>query len=469
MNTSSQNIISLKLLQLAAILGLSTGLSACGNGHGSSTDVYFFSANDNTHSSELWKTDGTTDGTVMVKDIYIDGPSGPYGFISFNGTTYFSANDGIHGRELWKTDGTESGTIMVKDIHTSGDSSIQDFTTYNEELYFYAENSDGAGLWKTDGTSAGTILVTNISGNGFTVFNGEIYFSGSDNGTNIGLWKTNGTPSGTIFIKNVNPSCWCFNSEKLLVEFKGELYFTANDINYGFELWKTDGTSDGTIMVKDINPNGDSDPGFLTVLNDELFFIANDGNHGIELWKTNGAENGTIMVKDINTSDYSFPLYLTAFNGSLYFSANDGIHGNELWKSNGTESGTMLVKDIDTNNTSTLYGSYPANISESFVEFKGDLYFDAGDREHGSELWKTNGTEAGTIMVKDINTATDLSVTGTDNSYPRVLTTLCNTLLFNAGASETGYELWKTDGTVSGTSIIKDIWDGFMGAFSIPN
>ena len=78
---------------------------------------------------------------------------------------YFIANDGIHGKELWKTDGTLSGTVMVKDINTgSGDGAIYCLESVNNVLYFRGDDgTNGNELWKSDGTTSGTIMVKDIN------------------------------------------------------------------------------------------------------------------------------------------------------------------------------------------------------------------------------------------------------------------------------------------------------------------
>ena len=119
------------------------------------------------------------------------------------------------------------------------------------------------------------------------------------------------------------------------------------------ELWKTDGTESGTVMVKDITPGTDpwGGPGNFIVFDNALHFVANGGS-GSELWKSDGTASGTALVKDIYPGNDNFgdvassnPANLTEFNGALYFSATDG-NGTELWKSDGTELGTLKVKDI---------------------------------------------------------------------------------------------------------------------------
>ncbi len=154
-----------------------------------STARFTSTANDGTHGDELWKSDGTAAGTMMVKDI---GPgssgSDPQDLTNVNGTLYFDANDGRDGSELWKSDGTAAGTVMVKDIDPGSDSSVpQDLTNVNGTLYFAAnDGAHGDELWKSDGTAAGTVMVKDIdpgatgSGPSFdlTNVNGTLYFDG---------------------------------------------------------------------------------------------------------------------------------------------------------------------------------------------------------------------------------------------------------------------------------------------------
>ena len=198
----------------------------------------------------------------------------------------------------------------------------------------------------------------------------------------------------------------------------GFIYFSADDPTHGVELWKSNGSS--TKLIRDINPGvGDGNPNSGVVYNSLLYFIANDGINGAELWISDATPAGTVMVKDINPgaasgcSDYS-GLYI--YNGTLYFYATNGINGRELWKSDGTTAGTVMIKDITLGQATVMIPPLYLPLLEQFSFFTASDGPGTTPGLHGQELWKTDGTAAGTTLVKDINTHTyDFHPTG---SYP---------------------------------------------------
>jgi ELWxxDGT repeat protein len=237
-----------------------------------------------------------------------------------------------------------------------------------------------------------------------------------------------------FMLKDIYPGAGSSNSA-YLTDVNGTLFFQAADGTNGYELWKSDGILAGTVMVKDIWPGlSGSSPSNLTDVNGTLFFDANDGTNGYELWKSDGTAAGTVMVKDIwPGSTGSNPGYLTDVNGTVFFAANDGNDadgdGAELWKSDGTSAGTVLVKDI-----------YPGSSGSSpsfLTNVNGILFFQANNSTNGYELWKSDGTTAGTVLVKDI-------YPGSGSSYPSNLTSINGTLLlfFSANDGSNGTELW---------------------------
>jgi ELWxxDGT repeat protein len=317
--------------------------------------MLYFSAFDTINGRELWRSDGTEAGTLPVKDINpgIDG-SVPQELKAFNGELYFMANDGgneinANNAELWKTDGTGDGTVLVKDINPFGVSDPRDMTVLNSKLYFRTRNVQG-GIWTTDGTEAGTALVKELNSvSSLTLFNNMIYFAADDGDTGIELWRTDGSTDGTVLVRDIHPDGNSVPSQ--LQVLNNTLFFVARTADTGRELWKSDGSQAGTELVKDIHSgatgDGNADPQHLTVVGDTLYFAAeqdaNDATGAINngVWKTDGSEGGTVLVED------SFlALEMIAFNNALYLSGGSPY---ELWKSNDTGDGLDKLSDFNTN------------------------------------------------------------------------------------------------------------------------
>ena len=285
-----------------------------------------------------------------------------------------------------------------------------------------------------------------------------------------------------------------------LTSVGGIAFFTADDGVAGSELWKSDGTAAGTVLVKDIRPGSlGSIPVELTNVNGVLYFAADNGTTGANFgratarpaapswsrtsttapviqiphfWKTStvrcsfphamactapscgratAPKRGRFwLVKDIGPGlNTDGPHGLTSANGMLFFIADDGDHGSELWVSNGTAAGTAMVKDIVPGSTSGL----PNDANIQLTAIGGTVFFGAFDAANGIELWKSNGAATGTVLVKNI-------ASGTSSSNPAMLTNVNGTLYFQATTAATGTELWKSDGTSSGTVLVKDIATG---------
>lgn len=131
------------------------------------------------------------------------------------------------------------------------------------------------------------------------------------------------------------------------------------------------------------------------------------------------------------------------------FSANADINsGNELWITDGTDAGTTMVKDIN--------AAGDSNPSQ-FTKVGNRWFFRANDGIHGEELWVTDGTDAGTTMVKDIRP-------NADSAFPDYLVAFGNNVMFAASNGVNGWELWMSDGTDAGTRMIKDIYPGATGS-----
>jgi ELWxxDGT repeat protein len=153
-------------------------------------------------------------------------------------------------------------------------------------------------------------------------------------------------------------------------------------------------------MIKDINPNGDANPTGMTVIGSTLYFAANDGTHGVELWRSDGTAAGTKMVKNIRPrGKSSSPDHLVNFNGTLMFTANDGTHGRELWKSDGTAAGTKMIKDIVPGPAGQYGGNSIMVHDRLHVVGNRILFINDVCCVGTSQLWRSNGTAAGTVRV----------------------------------------------------------------------
>lgn len=414
-------------------------------------NVFYFSSTSGISGQELWRSDGTSEGTWMVKDLNPAPYSGSYPnwLTNVNGTLYFSATDSATSRtDLWKSDGTEAGTVLVDGAFGSADPAW--LTNVGGTLYFSAvrqsaNNNVGIELWKSDGTQPGTVLVKDIvRGSGssspaqFVNVSGTLYFSANTPTNGTELWKSSGTSASTVLVREiaVGPSN---STPRDLINVDGTLYFTANNFTNGYELWKSNGTAAGTVIVRDISVGAyGSYPRALAEVNGTLFFETNG-----ELWKSQGTAATTVPVEVSGTGSYSVDSTINV-NGTLFFSALGSSAGFELWKSDGTAAGTSLVKDV----APGFASSSPGNLQTR----DGKLYFTADPGSAiGREIFVSDGTSAGTILLKDIDP--DLDVT----SNPAYLFPAAGRIFFVATDKQAGRELWSTDGTPAGTNLVKDI------------
>lgn len=445
-------------------------------------DILFFVANDGVHGCELWRSDGTVAGTFLVKDTYPEAVCAvrlqpdplqavayiaPQSLTMLDGTLYFTADD-----VLWKSDGTETGTVPVyrfgrqcvgENIFDCPPSCL---TAVGHLLYFAAEQYDtGREPWISDGTERGTTLLRDLNPTtcvrgadparcssfacGFEEYEGGVLFTAYGSDRQYRRWITDGTAAGTVPFSGGGPTPTptpdALHPPGQSATLNGKILLGRD------ELYVSDGTEAGTVLLKDLTelPN-DSHPRLFTELNGALLFVADDGIHGAELWRSDGHEDTTVLVRDVNPgpggANYA---KFTPSGDHVFFAADDGTHGFELWVTDGTSDGTHLVKDIFPGPADALD---PYDLRDDFCRWTvvGDLlFFCAIDGTHGRELWRTDGTAAGTQLVKDI-------FPGSSDAYPLDLVSWQGILLFTADDAEHGRRLWRSDGTEVGTRLVTD-------------
>ena len=349
------------------------------------------------YGTELFTTDGTQEGTVLLKDVNPGTySSSPNFFAMIGDKMLFRATDGIHGTELWVTDGTNAGTMMLYDFNNgSSQASYRSLGELNGFHYFIATNEYSfTYLWKTDGTITNTTEVYNFSSGPYNRFSAH-------------------------------------------TELNGQLFFTASDGINGSQIWTSDGTTAGTFMAFEINPSGDSYATYLGGNSTHFMFKADNGIDGDEPYITDG--NTVTYLGDLYNSGSSFALSAMFYEGGVYFRARDTVEGYSLFNWNG--SSCQLVS----NNTGILYKS-PSKIVDDFNNmelFKASL--DGVDN-----FFFVNDTGEIIRVFTDSMPFRFMSLRGSiGDDY----------LFFQAkpnGGYNTGYEPWVFDGTENGTMLLVD-------------
>ncbi|MEZ5988818.1 MAG: hypothetical protein R3F30_06790 [Planctomycetota bacterium] len=428
--------------------------------------LLFFRGNDTTAGAEAWVSDGTTAGTKLLADAYAGTTAGQIFYpVIWKGKVAYGARSSA-GYGIWTSDGTTSGTSQLV---VAGNASLQWLAATTKGLFFGVNGGQGVEPWVSDGTAAGTKQIADLNSTAATASStpqyfveaipGNIVFTATDGKTGKELWFTDGTAANTINADLNQPTVapTLGSTPRSMAALGNLLLFAAQDVPAGRELWVSDGTAAGTKLLVDIRAGTTgSSPNYLCRLGGVVLFNANDGTNGAELWVTDGTAAGTKLLKDIRSgSASSSPNNLCRIRDKVYFAANDGS-GNELWVSDGTAAGTVLLKDINT--SSATASSTPASLCQ--LGSTGSFLFRATDGSSGIELWISDGTAAGTQLVKDINS-------GSASSSPNNLASIGGMVWFSANDGAAGNELWVSDGTAAGTKMLVDIWQGSTAG--VPN
>ena len=344
-----------------------------------------FGTNNSASGPSLWSADPASGAVIELVHLDRLDAFSNFWLTDAGSWVLFLLNDGSRDAEIWRSDGTSGGSTLVARLPGTSAFNDFDFTPFRGGVIFQAADSlHGEELWFSDGTAAGTRRIADLrpgaggsSPGDFVISDGMIYYSADDSVSGRELWVTDGTSEGTRRITDINPG-EASSRVGAITPLYGSLYFYAVDNGTNYEPYVSDGTPEGTRMLADIRPDNGSFPSDFTAFRDEVFCIASDGS-GSELWALHpkGAAPPR-RVRDIHPLGSSSISAMTVWNDLLYFAANDGRHGSELWRSDGTETGTFLLADID---TLTQQGASPSDPTP----FRGGLYYSAFDKDHGRE------------------------------------------------------------------------------------
>lgn len=427
---------------------------------------------------QLWKTNGTVAGTIMISSFGTYNKSAVWP--EANGKmTYISYGNSGSGK-LWSSDGTVAGTILLLNF----DFVLKPFKLPNSsEMFFLQGNAnDVVSLWKSDGTVTGTSSVETLGTfticNNLTVKDTVCYFTLKTATGSSFVYVSDGTNSGTD-LKGIFPEVFNFhfypstndlyflertsvgivNLRKLelstgntplignfgsallvdqVVAVGSNYYYTPASVS-GTSLYVSDGTLSGTSFLT----NGYALYNVLNIGNgNDTWFFKKDNSGMVQLWKTNGIPSGTSMVKQLGI--YGTLLTSTVTNNKLYFILTNGAINSHLWVTDGSSNGTINLHSYN----SPYYFHHFTGFQEAFfyeLSSSGNL-----------ELWKSNGSVTGTVLVKNLGTLDNIDeMFFYNNRYYIIFST--------TGTNE---ELWSSDGTNAGTTLIQSFFEpSYMHSF----
>ena len=480
--------------------------------------LFFAAKGDARTRTELWASDGTALGTRLVKDLTPDpyvasDPGGEEGhsaysdgklaMVAFKDKLYFRAYGKPGGSELFVSDGTEQGTNLLKDIRMEASSWIHELTVVGDRLFFGATNNAGKGnsskdqysVFVTDGTENGTKQAFNLFDEGSDLplkvfgaaFKGDFYFRGygiDEDGKyshqDLALYRVDGETNNVSKIHQSNVDVWVRSGIGNIEAVGDQLFFAATypgftfggegsispedygGINYNIPgyrgnqfpaLFVTDGTKEGVRLASSKRWSGYGGPVDFEAAGNRLFFMAGltyefnpNGHDKLEqiadpqqfggtagLWVSDGTDQGTRRLRMFNGTEVNDARWndhdsmITAVGNRVFFVADDGNTGRELWTSDGTTAGTRLVRD--------LYPGRESSDPSDFLVKGNELYFTATNPAVGRELWTTDGTARGTKRITDLNP-------GKADANPSDLALMGNTVYFSATNQADDRELY---------------------------
>jgi trimeric autotransporter adhesin len=411
---------------------------------------------------------------------------------------YLTGWDADAGRELWRSDGTPRGTQRFADLMPeAAPSAPEQLRRWGDRVAFLAREPDGARrAFATDGSAGGTEVVASTPSSVdeiVGVAGGKLVIDDPENGTHSRLYATSSATDTELLL--AEDEC-CVSRPS--AELGDKLVFAGVTSTHGTEPWVTDGTARATLPLSDLEPGiSISYPSELTRVGDRIYFRAagQEGALAPQLWRTAGVPGD---VRSVATT--GVPHSLVGIGSHLFFETTAGFNPivNGLWHHDADKGTVDLVADLRASTAIAscslrgrlvrfrveATGAYELWISDGTpagtyrayelpIPFHpglaepaagallpvagGRTFFLASTPETGWELWTTDGTETGTRLLRDINP-------GPASSEPSDLRVIDGFLVFSAISPEEGRELWRSDGTEEGTVLLASVEPGPRGS-----
>lgn len=338
--------------------------------------VYFISRDDTgagTDAKYLWRTDGTPTGTFTITAPIADF-SPLYLFTTINNKLILRASTPATGAELWVTDGTAQGTRLLKDV-TPGpaDTTYQSGWFEVENRLIFGVYEDGKNSWwTTTGTLTSTVPLT-------TVYPGpqpanlsllaqsatEAYFVATVSSQQSSLWRfdANGFQRVKEWMGDAQSRDMTTINGALIQQDK--LYFFAKVAGGPSGLWRSNGTEAGTrllvaadlLFASEQTDASGLNAYTLVATDDKTIFFFESDKPLLRLWRLDTGSDKVTLVKTIRMRSEDglyYALFLNealAYEQQLYFSFwwrdnRAQVSQTELWQSDGTESGTRFFTNL---------------------------------------------------------------------------------------------------------------------------
>lgn len=402
---------------------------------------------------------------VYAFDTTGDSSYAPKAIVTFGTKLAIELNNG----ELYVSDGTAAGTTNMTAVAQAAglvdwDIARTLYDNYSVDidgvLYFIGDDGDTPGVYKTDGVTIEEVATTNGAAELYYL-NNELYLSTYSGGP-VQIDITDG--SKTYMRGSLAYDCDMYTQKRDMQYVNGLILFVYDDNNCDEHVVTWDPANPGNDPVS-IDPfsgglgQDSTDMDYLDdqsndwfVWNDEMYFgaYANDGSIsvGVELFKTDGTQAGTTLVKDINDGGQGWGSYPGStnytpffdFNDELYFSAENSFGNIQLWKTDGTSAGTVVA---------VTSPNYPGDYTEGIpVILNGKFFQDFYTADSGNEPFMSDGTDDGTTLLVDTDPGSDSGMCW----YNCQQAVVFDGHIFFIAWNGTENQVWETDGTSAGTN-----------------